>query len=473
MDKPDYIHPEYTAMAPKWKRCRDVAAGQDAIHAAGEEYLPSLSEQTPAEYLAYKKRTPFYGAGYRTLAGLVGMVFRKDPHIDIPAAMQAYADDVTLSGVSLNGLARQIVNEVQEVGRCGVLVEFPKVEKEEQPTNLAAAMASNLRPYASMYKAESIINWRIERVNNKMIPTLVVLHEQHEEKGQFETKYTDQLRVLTLENGFYEVRLFRKIENEYQLVEGFTPLMNGKQMAEIPFFAFGPDVLSLQCQIPPLIDLFDLNLSHYRTSADLEHGAHFTGLPTPFIAGVTLGDNETISIGSTRAIVSSDPQATASYLEFTGQGLGALEKLLDRKEDQMAAIGARMLAPEKEGVEAAGTLQMRSNGESSVLAGQALLVSMGIEGMLETMREWAGIAGKCEYRLSTDYLPAKMTAPELTALVTSWQSGAISKRVLFENLQQGEIISAETTYEDEEEALALEGPVLSAQDDDDDEQPTV
>jgi phage terminase large subunit len=39
-------HPDYDTFAPKWKRCRDVIAGQDAIHAAGEAYLPRLKDES-------------------------------------------------------------------------------------------------------------------------------------------------------------------------------------------------------------------------------------------------------------------------------------------------------------------------------------------------------------------------------------------------------------------------------------------
>ena len=463
MDTPDYIHPEYDAMKGKWQRCRDAVAGQDAVHKAGQSYLPMLSGQTPIEYNAYKQRTPFFNASGRTLDGLVGMVFRKDPHTEVPAAMQAYLDDITLSGVTMHGLARDVLTEIQTVGRCGVLVEYPRVQ--EQPANLAQALAINLRPYATLYKTEAIINWRVQRINNQMMPVLVVLIETYEVGGEFQTEYKPQLRVLRLVEGTYIQQIWRMPEDKasFELVEEITPLMNGRPMAAIPFYIFGSQSLTWQIDEPPLLDLIDLNLSHYRNSADLEHGAHFTGLPTPFIAGVMLGDGESISIGSSKAIVAPDPQAKASYLEFSGSGLGSIEKLLDRKEAMMAAIGARMLAPEKSAAEAAQTLEMRSNGETSVLAAQARLVSQGLTAMLEIMREWAGIAGTCVYQLSTDYLPVRMTAQELTALVGAWQQGAISTKTLFFNLQQGEIVETGKTFEDEQSDIDMQGPSLTDQ----------
>lgn len=456
-DKPDFQRPEYTEAVSKWRRCRDASEGQDSVHAAGEEYLPKLLDQDDKEYQSYKCRTLFYNATGRTLDGLVGMVFRKEPLVTLPAAMAEWAGDITLSGVDLTGFARDITQEIETVGRCGVLVEYPRVQ--EQPSSLAGALAMNLRPYATLYRAESIINWRVERINNVMMPTLVVLSETYEERGQFVTEHHPQIRALVLD-GAYVQRIYRKIKDKWEIVDEVMPLQNGAPMQSIPFFAFGAESLSLDVQQPPLLDLVNVNLSHYRTSADLEHGAHFTGLPTPFLSGITLGDGESIRIGSASAIVSPHPEATATYLEFTGQGLGALEKLLDRKEAQMAAIGARMLAPEKQAAEASGTVEMRHSGETSVLAAQARLIASGVKDVLQRMAEWAGIAGDIEFELSTDYLPTRMTAQELAALVGAWQSGAISKQTLFWNLQSGEVIDAKVTYEEEEGQIETSGPQL-------------
>lgn len=47
-------HPEYDANVTAWLRARHVFAGEDAVKAAGDLYLPRLDSQTPVEYQAYK-----------------------------------------------------------------------------------------------------------------------------------------------------------------------------------------------------------------------------------------------------------------------------------------------------------------------------------------------------------------------------------------------------------------------------------
>ena len=147
-------------------------------------------------------------------------------------------------------------------------------------------------------------------------------------------------------------------------------------------------------------------------------------------------------------------------LEFTGGGLATLEHLLDRKEQQMAVLGARMLFPEKKAVEAAETASMHRQGENSALAALALAVARALSEAMIIARDWIGANGETGIALNTDYLPTPMSPQMLLALVQAVQSGHISRRTFFSNLQGGEIIATETAFEDEQGEIEAE--LLSA-----------
>jgi hypothetical protein len=390
------------------------------------------------------------------------MVFRKRLEVKVPAGLQSVIDDIDIAGTPIEGMAMHVMREVVETGRYGLLVEYPAVS--EQPASAAIASALNLRPYVSGYTAESILDWKEKRINNVMQPVMVKLMETHETKiNEFEYKQEPQIRALLLIDGVYIQEIYRKIDkgNKWVLVETITPLMNNAPIGFIPFWAFGAKENSLKLDAPPIEPLADLNLAHYRVNADYERGCHFAGLPTPILAGFTFGDNEVVRIGSAGAITSPEPNAKWGFLEFTGQGLGALLDNLKLKEAQMAAIGARFLAPDKAGVEAAATLLMRSNGETSVLASMANLVSQNLQDMLEFIAQWAGIDGEISIKLSSDFLPVAMTSQDLDAIVKSWQAGAIPKEELFNALKRGEILSEKIVYDDYTSALDSEKEALT------------
>jgi hypothetical protein len=451
----DTKHSEYHEYYEIWERCEHAAEGQDEIHEYGVKYLPRLSGQTDAEYHAYKQRALYYNATARTIDGLTGMIFLKPEVITAPAAMDNIIADVTMGGLSLHQFAEMVAEEVITIGRCGVLVDYPPIVNA---VTLAQAQAQGARPYATMYDAESIINWKTGRINNVEQLTLVVLEEEYEVEGdEFESKCEPQWRVLDLgDGGIYRQRVFRKDKRgEFILVDEIYPQINGRPLNKIPFEFFGVRDNSPCVDKPPLLDLVDVNLSHYRTTADYEHGLHFTGLPTPVVTGYYSDDKSaSLRIGSGTAWLLPDSQSKAFYLEFTGQGLAELREALRSKEAMMATLGARILAPEKRAAESAQTANIHRSSENSVLASISQSISIGLTHVMEYLRDWSGVTGDVKIELNRDFIPNSMTAQDLDSLVKAWQSGSISHQTLFDNLVAGDIIMQDVSFDDEMERIA-------------------
>lgn len=470
MDGVNTHHKDFDRYSPKWERCRAASDGQDAVHGAGEKYLPKLKDQEDADYRSYVQRAGFYNATWRTIGGLLGMMFRKPPMVELPSAIESYLPDIDMAGTSLETCARKVALEVLEVGRVGIMVDHPSVEGAT-PLTVAAAQTQGLRPMITTYRAECIVNWQYRRIRNRWMLAKVVLKEQAEEPdGEFKVKCVDQWRVLDLdETDQYRVRLFRKAvagkTGEFVQVGGDVfPLLGGARLGFIPFYIVGPDGVDSELDEPPLIDLVDVNLSHYRTNADYEHGCHFTGLPTAVVSGYTpdTENPEKFYIGSTAAWVFPDPQASATFLEFTGQGLSALKENLDRKEQQMAILGARMLFAEKRAAEAAETAAIHRTSENSVLASIATAVSEALEAALTTFAEWAGAPGEVKYQLNRDYNPAMLSAQDLTALLKAVQMGEMSSESFFDLLQRADVVDSELSFEEERERIGSQGPAKPA-----------
>ena len=470
----DSQHPQYASSRRKWQRMRDAIAGDDAIQAAGQRYLPPLSGQTPAEYAAYLRRAVFFGATSRTSSALHGLIFRKPAMLEAPSSLSEIFEDVTMSGKSVADLAEDTARELIDVGRVGVLVDFPSVL--ETPSNAAIASASGLRPYATMYKAETILNWGVGRVRNRSQLTFLALDESGLVQGTddiYEHVLVERIRVVKLDvDGFYVQEVHEKGASGWQITSTVMPLSNGKRMDRIPFVIGGAGHMSADVSSPPMLDLADVNLSHFRTSADLEHGAHFTGLPTPWVSGFSVPPNQniegqpdqvpqTFAIGSSTAWVFENHETKVGYLEFTGQGLGTLERLLDRKEKQMANLGARMLTGEKSGIEATATLEIRTSGETSVLAGIAVTTGRIMTAVCQLIADWQGVSGKILISVNKDFVPSSMS-PQLAAqLFAMLQGGAISPQTFFWNLQAGELVPDGKTFEDEEAQIEASTPALT------------
>jgi hypothetical protein len=448
-------HSEYDEHLDSWETCEDVAEGQREVHKKGVKYLPKLSGQTDDEYNAYKKRALFYEATGRTIEGLTGMIFRKPPTIE-KGGMEEFLKDVTADGVNISDFAKSVIKKNLTTGRGGVLVDFTLTNTIGMTK--AQAQAAGARPFLKYYEADSIINWKV----TQKVQEVRLMESYVEQSSEFESEEKDQIRVLEIKDGLYQQRIFKELRNpltnkiEWVEVETIYPLINGNRIDFIPFIFTSVSGNQIEIEEPPLMGLVNVNLSHYRNTADLEHGAHYTGLPTVVLTGVNDVDDKGVKkewyIGSAAAWTFRDPNADAKYLEFEGKGLEMLENLLKAKEGKMASLGAQMLTPDTRRNEAADTAEMRHMGENSILSALAQTISSILNKALEYAGLWLGVT-PATIQLNQDFLPTAMTPQMLTSLVSSWMNGAISKETLFDNLKAGEIIRHDKSFEDEESEI--------------------
>lgn len=452
---------EHDKNKEKWFKCRTVSSGEEAVKEAGVQFLPILTEQPPGEYSAYKARALFYGATGRTVEGLQGAIFRKDPVIpEREGRVKEELSSVTQDYQDCDNFASSVVHEVIVTGRVGILVDAPP--KKENGAQGPA--------YVTMYQTESIINWRFTDTGEGLQLSLVVLEESFEELtgDEFIQKTKKQYRILELFEGTYRQRVFRPKENseekgkavaEYQEDPDLmvVPTVGNRPLSYIPFIFINPVDNTARIYDPPILALANVNLSHYRSSADLEHGRHFTGLPTAWVAGFE--KEEIFRIGSQVAWVSEHSDANAGFLEFTGQGLGSLENALKEKQEMMAVLGARMLEDPKKAVESDATLTTRFRGENNILSSISKTVSTALSTSFSWLMEWRGLSREINVALNNDFINDRLSPEQVAKLMEAWQGGSMSWEVLFFNYKRGEIYPDDIDMEEERQRIEEEVPL--------------
>jgi hypothetical protein len=485
-------------------------AGEDAIKAAGIRYLSKLDSQTEEEYAAYKSRASFFNATARTAEVYLGLIFRRPPFIKVPEgqaalarAMQEFANDTDMLGSPLATYAKSVVNEIIMVGRAGTLIDW-----EDTVEN---------RVYASLYRAEQIINWRVERINGRNVATMVALAEMANDstarqeaegrhpnrpiadKDEFEHEATEQIRVLKLVPAGasggppeaardpralpgkreYEcvVEIWRKEQTnmgrggslalpggtkekeEWKLVETRVPKRLGKPLPMIPFVFHGAQHSLPAIEKLPLQDIITVNLDHYRLDADYKHGVHFTALPTAWVSG--FDKSATLRIGASTAWVTDTPGATAGFLEFKGQGLETFERAMSRDERLMAVLGSRLLEDQKKVGETATAIELRQSGENSILGNIAFNASASLTHVLHWAWWWNSTEAMPDdvtddqvlIVLNTDFSTKGLASQDIQAIVAAWQAGAISRDTMTDLFRRGEVLPEGRTTEEEEKLI--------------------
>jgi hypothetical protein len=456
----DTTHPEYDAALAQWLRARAVLAGEDAVKNQRTALLEKIGGHDEQDYHAYLKRAAFYNAAARTAAGFVGMVFRRAPQIEFPAqaALQPrFETDTDLLGTPLAEYAREVFTEVLHVGRCATLISW------DEPAE---------RPHCLLYRAEDILNWRVERLGGKYRLTLVVLREWVNAGDDYATDLQPQYRVLRADPTGVTSETWRKPQgSDWQMspAPAGRPLRRGEPLPFIPLVFHGPSHARASVSPLPLGDLIAVNLDHYRLDADYKHGLHFTALPTAYLAG--FGAQTELKIGSGAVWMSENPQAKAGYLEYFGHGLTSFERALERNERLMATLGSRLLEPPRRQAETAEALAIRAGGEETVVGSIARAVSHSLSEVLKWAAWWALLktpgnspedlpSEMVLLALNQDFGTSGLSAKDLQALVAGWQAGAFSHDTLLHLLRRGEVLPEGRTNEQERK---LTGATASAE----------
>lgn len=428
---PDYMLPELLEQIPKWTMIEDCYHSQDTIVKKGEIYLPNPSPIDESEavkkqrYMDYQKRAVYYNATRRTANAMAGMVFAKYPTLDINPALEFLKTAVDGGALSFVGQARQAFLMMLLKGRGGLLVDYPLVKHGQYLPTKKDVSDDNLRPKIRLFDPRSIINWRVQMVNNARKLTLLVLKENYiKQDDGFKVQTGEQILVYRLIDGQIWHSIYQK-QGIWQQIQ--SDIIRG--VHEIPFVFFGSNDNDETMDDAPLYDLAVLNLAHYRNSADYEEGNFIAGQPSLFITGLTkewvsdiVNQGNPIRLGARTANILGSG-ANAFLLQADANS--GLYEAMQNKKDQMVALGARLIEP-KGGTKTATQAQSEKADETSVLAMLANNLSDAYSRVLNYCADFLGVNHECTMALNTKFDSTKMTPQERQQLIAEWQAGAIT-----------------------------------------------
>lgn len=440
---------ELTNMLPQYDLIRDCIEGSQKIKKAQDKYLPIPNAEdggeltTGSRYQAYLKRAVFYNVTKRTLAGLIGQVFLRDPVSEYPTLLDPLKDDFSGSGVSMDQFAFMATGENIAYGRLGVLIDYPDVDV---PATQADLQSGKVRPAVLMYPSRSIINWRTIVKNGREILSLVVIFEQAiiDDDG-FEQLYQDVWRVLSLDkDGLYQVQLYEKTSGNFSVSETYFPKdAKGNRLTEIPFTFVGVFNNNASVDEPPMYDMAELNIAHYRNSADYEEACFLCGQPTLALSGLTEDwvnnvMNGKVALGSRGAIM----LPTNGKAELIQAQENTMPKeAMDAKERQMVALGAK-LVEQKTVQRTLGEAELENTAETSILGSIAKNVEKAMVFALTWCARFVGAdENGIKYELNTEFDLTQLDFNERGQTLKEWQAGAITFSEMRQNLRRGGIAS--------------------------------
>ena len=459
---------EYDKNLHKWRTVRDCDEGASAIKMrpkgaqgslgglAGTAYLPPPnandgSAENKLRYQAYVERANFVNFVGHTKEGMLGMVFRKACTIEVDPAIDYMLENANGDGLSADQMVKDAASDCLLVGRYGLLVDYPSA-----PMGLtdSEVRSMNLRANILPYPAESIINWRTKTVGGLKKLSLVVLQEPTEKitEDGFETETCMYHRVLRLEDGVYVQNLYDD-NNELVVYEGdgniYPRKLDGSLWDEIPFVFAGSINNDETVDKAPLYDIAEINISHYRNSADYEESSFLVGQPTPALSGLTQSWVEQnmssgIAFGSRSAILL--PEGGSAQLLQASENQMPL-KGMEIKEQQMVKIGTRIIQ-DVSGTETAEAAKIRFAGQNSKLGSIIINVEAAFYKCFEWAMEFMGGTQEPEFYINKEFYDATIDPQLLMAQIQLMDRGVIGKQDLRHLMRRANLIDSERTDED-------------------------
>jgi len=459
----DATHPEYDDMKPEWELTIACSKGSKYVKELKTAALPAPGEKKGVydkdRYKPYLQRAIYTNITGRTKSGLTGAAFRIAPEVDLPTGLEYLEDNADGSGQSITQLAKDVFSENLDTGREILFTDYPEV-----PEGMTAEQQAMLDPKATIkrYSALNLTNWKSEIVAGQVLLTLAVLQEctdDSEDEFSHVPKY--QYRVLRLREEGYTQQVYKDGE---PITEELAPTKaDGSRWMRIPLFVIGAQNNDLSVDQPPLSDIAHVNIGHFRNSADLEENSYIHSQLTLGISsnldyeqfkaanpnGITVGSQAGHFLGEGGSFTSV--QADANQLA---------DKLQERKEGQMLALGAK-LVEQRNPNETAAAAKIDATGENSVLGDLVANVEEGIQRSIEWCGEFMGVDvdGAEAFKMNRQFFDDSVDPQTVMASIQLYDRAVIAKSDLQNVAKRASIVDQDRTNEDIDSETGQANPI--------------
>ncbi len=444
---------EVIGMMPDWSVMAAVTNGTNYLRDMSETYLPQEPREDDDAYQTRVDRSVLSPYTSRLIETAAGAILRKPIHIEGDSYWLELAQNIDGLGSNINEYARRALVSSLTYGHSAVLVDYPAASEAR---NLAEERAMGRRPYFVHVDAPQIWGWRKESGTNRLLQ--VRIHDYDVRPlNEFGEEQVEEMRVIY--PGRYDLYTLGQ-----ELVE-FTAT-GGYSLTEIPLVPIYSNRRGLLVSQPPLLDIANLNITHYQRQADLIHALHIAAMPTLVLEGwddttgsATMGVNYAIAM---------QPGNKAYYVQADATSFDAQMAELESLASQMSTLGVTKLFGQKFVAESAEAKRIDQAQSNSVLS----IISQELESALNQAfafaAQYVGMEPP-EITIDRDFDYYRLIGQDVSVLAQLNQMGKISDAMLLEILRRGEVLPDNINVEDEAEAAGKAATAITEEPETEDE----
>jgi len=424
------------AMMPDWAVMAAVTRGTNYLRDLSETYLPQEPREDEDAYQTRVDRSVLSPYTSRLIETAAGAILRKPIHIEGDQYWLDLAQNIDGLGSNINEYARRALVSSLTYGHSAILVDYPAAAAV---LNLAEERALGRRPYFVHVDAPQIWGWRKEPVTNRLLQ--VRIHDYDVRPlNDFGEEQVEEMRVIY--PGRYDLYTLGQDVVEFTSSGGYS-------LTEIPLVPIYSNRRGLLISQPPLLDIANLNITHYQRQADLIHALHIAAMPTLVLEGwddttgsATMGVNYAIAM---------QPGNKAYYVQADATSFDAQMAELESLASQMSTLGVTKLFGQKFVAESAEAKRIDQAQSNSVLS----IISQELESALNQAfafaAQYVGMEPP-EITIDRDFDYYRLIGQDVAVLSQLNAAGKISDAMLLEILRRGEVLPDNINIEDELEA---------------------
>jgi len=417
---------EVIAMMADWQVMAAVTRGTSYIRDLSETYLPQEPREDDDAYQTRVDRSVLSPYTSRLIETAAGTILRKPIQIEGDPYWTELSQNIDGIGSNLDEYARRALVSSLTYGHSAILIDFPPAT---DALNLAEERAMGRRPYFVHVDAPQIWGWRQASTMPGSPLTQIRIHEYTTRPlNDFGEEQIEQMRVIY--PGRYDLYTLGQDVVEFSQTGDYSL----DDIPVVPIYSNRRGMLRSQ---PPLLDIANLNITHYQRQADLIHALHIAAMPTLVLEGwddttgsATMGVNYAIAM---------EPGNKAYYVQSDATSFDAQMNELNSLEAQMSTLGVTKLLGQKFVAESADAKRIDQAQSNSVLA----IISQELESALNQAFDFASRYVGIEpprITVDRDFDFYRLIGQDVSVLSQLNEAGKISDRLLLDVLRRGEVL---------------------------------
>jgi len=437
------------SMMEDWQVMAAVTRGTSYLRDLHETYLPQEPREDDDAYQTRIDRSVLSPYTSRLIETAAGALLRKPIQIEGDDYWIELSENIDGLGSNINEYARRALVSSLTYGHSAILVDFPA---SISALNLAEERALGRRPYFVHIDAPQIWGWRQASTMPGSPLTQIRIHEYTSRPlNDFGEEQIEQMRVIY--PGRYDLYTLGQEVVEFSETGGYS-------LDQIPVVPIYSNRRGMFRSLPPLLDIANLNITHYQRQADLIHALHIAAMPTLVLEGwddttgaATLGVNYAIAM---------QPGNKAYYVQSDASSFAAQMEELQSLEGQMSTLGVTKLFGQKfvaESAEAKRIDQAQSNSVLSIISQE---LESAINQAFGFAAEYVGIDPPT-IKIDREFDYYRLIGQDISVVSQLNEKGQISDQTMLEILRRGEILPDNINLSEELERLPETPPIPTPQ----------